>query len=73
MTIPTTPGYRLDVTGEPTADVICPHGKAIDQINHRNYALNYHDDPAVVTAADLDTWLAENRDNLEDYCMGHRP
>lgn len=65
-------GYRLDRVGHPTADVICPHGHAIEHLNRRDYALDAAEDPAAVTLLDLADWLDEQADVLPEYCRGHR-
>jgi len=63
--------YTLTRIGDPTADVVCPHGHAVDHINRRDYSVTADQDPAQVTAADLVEWLADNAEVLADFCMGH--
>lgn len=60
--------YRLDEVGRPTADVICPHGKAVGFINKRDYSVPLEKETAKVGKADLRKWL---RANANKHCFGH--
>lgn len=64
-------GWHLDRLGDPTADVICPHGVAVDFINNWDYSLNADEQTYHITEADLDQWLTENQPWLGDHCAGH--
>ena len=64
--------YRI-TTGGPMADVICPHGFAIDIINRYDYALGADMQTARIGTADLEEWLGDNARHLWEYCQfGHR-
>lgn len=64
--------WRIEI-GEPTGDIYCPHGHAVEIVNRRNYALNYVDDSARVTREMLKAWLNRHRYELRQYCLAHAP
>ena len=63
--------WHLDRYGDPTADVICPHGHAVEHISRWDYSRSPAQQTYRLTEADLDHWLAENQPWLADYCAGH--
>ena len=65
-------GWHLDRYGDPTADVICPHGHQVDFINHWDYSLNPAQQTYRITEADLYQWLAESQPWLSEHCAWHR-
>lgn len=66
-----TNGWTLDRVGVPTADIMCPHGHAVDMLNHYDYALNRDQQSYMVGRGDLVAWLQDNAANLAEYCAGH--
>lgn len=64
-------GRHLDRYGNPTADVICPHGHPVDVINNWDYTLNPSQQVYRITETDLTEWLAENQPWLSEFCGGH--
>lgn len=66
-------GWHLDRLGDPTADIVCPHGVAVEHLNCRDYSLNAGEQTYRITEAGLAEWLAENEPWLGDYCAGHTP
>lgn len=64
--------WKLDRVGDPTADVICPHGRPVDFINLLDYDFAYDDPKQQRTNQNTITkWLIEHKDNLIDLCLGH--
>lgn len=68
---PTPHGWHLDRTGDPTADVMCPHGYAVEHLNHYDYSLSPSEQTYQVGADDLDEWLADSEAWRHNYCFGH--
>lgn len=75
MTRDALAGWRLDELGGPTADVICPHGFAVDRLNRYDYALNRDQQTGRVSLDDLADWIDERGpDELAAACASaHRP
>lgn len=66
----TVDGWWVTIGG-PSADIHCPHGEAVEYLNHRDYELSNSEQTYEITAIDLADWLIANSDWLAEYCVGH--
>jgi len=65
--------WKLDELGYSQADVICPHGKAVEVINLRDYSLPDSAQQPEVTLWDLVEYLATSTKDLAEHCRSHTP
>ncbi len=64
--------WRLSHVGCSTADIICPHGQAVDLLNMHDYTLKGNDPSQHrITHEDLREWLRENAQWLHEHCANH--